>query len=84
MVYLGSVVLDQFMSDHGSVAGILDTGIGHIAGVHVVATSIVIRFTRAHGADDRHMVHLFGHERHVLANHGITGGLDRLEGAAIR
>src|SRR5687768_3888351 len=38
----------QLMADHRAVAGMLDLRIGHVAGVHVVAAAVVIRFTRAH------------------------------------
>ena len=43
-------------------------GIGHIAGVHVVAAAVVVGFAGAHRADDGHVLHLLGHQRHVLGD----------------
>ena len=51
----------QLVADHRTIAGMLDRGIGNVAGVHVVTAAGVIRFARAHRADDGHVLHLLGH-----------------------
>ena len=46
----------------------LDTGIGHESGVHVVATATVVGFLGAHRTDDGQVMHLLREERQVLAD----------------
>ncbi len=53
-------LLFQHAAHDAAVAGMLDVGVGHVAGVHVVAAAIVIGFARAHRADDRQVMHLLG------------------------
>ena len=78
-------LIRQFVGNHGAVAGVLDVGIRHVARVHVVAAAHVVCLARAHRSHERHVVHLLGHQRHVLADlDPIGAGRDRLEGAAGR
>ena len=67
------------MGDDRPVARVFNVGIGHIAGVHVVATTVMVGFSRAHRPDDGHLVHQSSHLGHVLADLNITGGRDRTE-----
>ena len=50
-----------------------------IAGVHVIATACVIGFASAHVANDRHLVHVLGHHRHVLTDLQVAVGRNWLE-----
>ena len=57
--------------------------IGNIPGVHVVTTPVVVGFAGAHRSDNRHVMHLLGHQRHVLGNLNVSRGADRLEWSAV-
>ncbi len=73
----------QFMSDHGTVAGVLDVWIGHVTGVHVITSPVMVGLTRAHRPHDRHVVHLLGHQRHMLGDLHVPAGGDGSEGPPI-
>ncbi len=73
----------QLVSHHRTVAGVLDIRIGHIAGVHVIATAAMVRLPGAHRPHQRHVVHLLSHQGEVLADLHLAGGGDRLERPAI-
>src|SRR5262249_33576779 len=62
--------------------GMLDVWIGHIAGVHVIATARMVGFASAHRADNGEFVHDLGGHWHVLADLHVASGADRFERAA--
>ena len=60
-----------------------DRRVGDVRRVHVVAAAAVVRFPRAHGANDREFVHDLRGQWHVLGNLQIPSGADRLELPAV-
>ena len=72
--------IGKLMGDNRAVAGMFDRWVWHIAGVHVVTATVVVRFLRAHRAYHGQAIHLLGQARHVLANlQAIEAGGNRLE-----
>ncbi len=43
----------QFVGNDRTVTGMCDCRVGYIAGMHVIATTLMIRFARAHRSNDR-------------------------------
>ena len=67
----------EFMGNDRPVAGMQDVWVGLESGVKVVACAVVIGFGRAHGANDRQVMHLFGNFGQQLGDLRIAGRGDR-------